>query len=190
MSVNSDLHQDKNNLGRASISLHWIVALGVIAATLVGVYMTANEAWLLYGYHKSIGVILFPIIVLRVVWRLKQGWPVPVGHYSSIEQRLGKMTHWLLLILIVLMPLTGMIHSGASGHGFGIFGLELFPHQYTEAGQPIPYSESWRDFGQTAHRYLGNCLIALIVLHIAGAFKHHFIDKDSTLKRMLGRKLV
>ena len=190
MSVNLDIHQSKKDLGLVSIVLHWIVALGVITLALIGLYMTSNEAWFLYPYHKSFGLILFPIIVIRVLWRLKQGWPVAVSRYSSVEHNLAKITHWLLLILILLMPLTGMIYSGASGHGFGIFGLELFPHQYTEAGEPIPYRESWRDFGQAAHRYLGNCLIALIVLHIAGALKHHFIDKDSTLKRMLGGKIV
>lgn len=190
MKSNPNLDQTKRELGMVTIGLHWLVAISILTMLCLGLYMTAKQVWFLYPYHKSVGLLLVPIIVIRVIWRLKQGWPVPISHYSSIEQRLAKMTHWLLLILIVLMPLTGMIYSGASGHGFGIFGLELFTHQYTEAGQPIPYSESWRDFGQTAHRYLGNCLIALIVLHIVGALKHHFIDKDSTLKRMLGGKIV
>jgi cytochrome b561 len=87
------------------------------------------------------------------------------------------------------MPLAGMIYSGASGNGFGIFGLELVPHNYAEDGQVIAYSEAWRDAGQTAHRYLGYALMTLIVLHIAGALKHHFIDRDQTLKRMLGKKV-
>lgn len=189
MSVNSDIHQSKKDLGLVSIVLNWIVALSVIALALIGLYMTSNEAWSLYPYHKSIGLILFPIIVIRVLWRLKQGWPVAVSRYSAVEHSLAKITHWLLLILTLLMPLAGMIYSGASGHGFGIFGLELAPHNYTEDGQAIAYNEAWRDLGQTAHRYLGNALMVLIVLHIAGALKHHVIDRDATLKRMLGKKL-
>ncbi len=175
-------------MGFVSIILHWTVALGVIALTTVGLYMTLNEVWPLYIYHKSFAVLLFPIILLRVIWRLKHGWPAPVGHYSLIEQRLAKMTHWLLLILMLLMPISGMIYSGASGHGFGVFGFELFPHQLSEAGEAIAYSESWRNFGQTAHHYLGYLMIAIIFLHLLGALKHHLIDKDETLNRMLGRK--
>ncbi|MES2673489.1 MAG: cytochrome b [Pseudomonadota bacterium] len=189
MNVNSGIHQSKKDLSLVSIVLHWIVALGIITLALIGLYMTANEAWSLYPYHKSFGLILFPIIVIRVIWRLKQGWPVAVSRYSAVEHSLAKMTHWLLLILIFLMPLAGMIYSGASGHGFGIFGLELVPHNYTEDGQAIAYSEVWRDAGQTAHRYIGNALMVLIALHIAGALKHHFVDRDATLKRMLGKKL-
>lgn len=189
MSVNLDIHQRKKDLGLVSIVLHWIVALGIITLTSIGLYMTSNEDLSLYGYHKSIGLILFPIIVIRALWRLKQGWPIPVSRYSAVEHSLAKITHWLLLILTLLMPLAGMINSGASGHGFGIFGLELAPHNYTEDGQAIAYSEAWRDAGRTAHRYLGNALMVLIVLHIAGALKHHFIDKDATLKRMLGKKV-
>ena len=180
----------KKELGAVTIGLHWLVALSILGMLSLGLFMTANQIWSLYPYHKSVGLLLVPIIAIRVVWRLREGWPLPVSHYASIERRLAKMTHWLLLILMVLMPLTGMIHSGASGHGFGIFGLELFPHQYTEGGQPIPYSESWRDIGQTAHKYFGYLIIALIALHIAGALKHHFIDKDSTLKRMLRGKIA
>lgn len=179
----------QKDLGIVSIVLHWIVALGVITLTLLGLYMTSNESWSLYTYHKSFGLILFPIIVIRILWRLKQGWPVPANRYSAVEYSLAKITHWLLLILIILMPLAGMIHSGASGHGFGIFGLELVQHNYTKDGQAIPYNEAWRDAGQTAHRYLGYLMIVLIALHIAGALKHHFINKDATLQRMLGKKL-
>lgn len=181
----------KENLSLATRSLHWIIAIGFIALTAVGIYMANAEDGSLYPLHKSVGIILFVIILLRVVWRVKQGWPAPMGEYQKIEQVLAKITHWALILGSVAMPITGMGYSGFSGHGFGIFGLTLLqsnpdPDNFDDV---IPYNELLSTISEQAHEIIGYTLAIFIVLHILGALKHHFLDKDRTLLRMLGKSV-
>jgi cytochrome b561 len=77
--------------------------------------MTNFELYDYYDMHKSIGIILSSIIVVRVVWRIKQGWPVPVSNNGKNELFLAKILHWVLVISTVLMPITGMISLGLPG---------------------------------------------------------------------------
>lgn len=176
-------------LSRTSRRLHWLVAIGFISLWAVGLYMANTETWALYDWHKSLGVLLFGIILWRVLWRLMKGWPPAAHAYPRRELVLAKITHWVLLLGTLALPLTGMLYSGASGHGFGIFGLTLVPTQYDPLapGQVIPYSVFWSETGQAAHWILGYILGAAVVLHVAGALKHHFVDRDRTLLRQLGR---
>lgn len=181
----------KNSLSWLTIFLHWIIAFTIIVLIGLGLFMTNFEQYDYYDTHKSIGIILVSFIVLRVAWRIKQGWPVPVSNYAKPEMLLAKIVHWVLIVSTVLMPITGMIFSGATGHGFGIFGFEIF-HENIDPTNPektIPFSLFWGDIGEISHEYLGYLLILAIVLHIAGALKHHFVYKDLTLLRMLGKKI-
>lgn len=181
----------KNNLSWLTLFLHWIIAFTIIGLIGLGLVMTNFEQYDYYDTHKSIGIILVGFIVLRVAWRIKQGWPVPVSNYDKREILIAKIIHWVLIVSTVLMPITGMIFSGATGHGFGIFGLEIL-HENIDPSNPektIPLNHFWGDFGEISHEYLGYLLIFAIVLHIAGALKHHLIYKDSTLLRMLGKKI-
>ena len=179
----------QNHLGLTSRSLHWIIAIGFIALSLIGIYMANTETFALYPIHKSTGIILFVFILLRVFWRLKQGWPAPVGQYQKIEQLLAKLTHWILLLGTLAMPITGMLYSGMSGHGFGIFGLTLVKSNDDpeQPGEVIPYNELLSTIGEQSHEIIGYALVVAIVLHIVGACKHHLLDKDRTLLRMLGK---
>ncbi|SEB00974.1 cytochrome b [Alkalimonas amylolytica] len=169
--------------------LHWLVAVGFIVVSLVGLYMANTDTWYLYPWHKSAGIVLFSIIVLRVGWRLWCGWPASVAHDRQAEQRLAKIVHWLLLIGTVLMPVTGMMYSGFSGHGFGVFGWQLVAANPDplELGQVLPYSAYWSTLSRLGHMMAGYTMLIAIVLHIAAALKHHFVDRDPTLLRMLGR---
>lgn len=169
--------------------LHWVIALGFIGLSALGIYMANTETWSLYHWHKSLGILLFGIILLRVVWRLWQGWPVAIHRYQHWEQQLAKITHWILLLGTIAMPVTGMIYSGSSGNGFGIFGwtlLQATPDP-SNPGMVIPYSGNLEQIGESAHEIIGYALVVAIVLHIAGAIKHHVFDKDRTLLRMLGK---
>lgn len=171
-----------------TIALHWLVAISSIGLIGLGLYMVNKEAWHLYHWHKSIGLLVFGVIIVRVIWRLKNGLPQPVRPFSRLEHLGAMAAHWLLLLCTLAMPLFGMLYSGASGHGFGIFSLALFPENPDPAkpGQVIPFSSALADFGQRMHGWLGYLMLALIILHIAAALKHHWLDKDATLRRMLG----
>ncbi len=172
-----------------TIILHWTIAAGILFLIPLGIYMVNTESWNLYHLHKSIGLILFFVILVRVIWRLKNGLPVPISGRSNTELAASKVAHVAILILTLLLPVTGMVYSGASGHGFGIFSINIFPSNYSpETGQAIPFNETLMVWGQTLHSWLGYLLLAIIVVHILAALKHHFINRDSTLKRMLGQK--
>lgn len=179
------------NLSRISIGFHWAVAITMIGLVLAGFTMKYLEVWFLYPIHKSIGILALLIIVPRVLWRLKEGWPTPASEYQRHEQILSKSVHWVLIIATVAMPLSGLLLSGASGHGFGIFQWELFPanHSLENPDEVIAFSESGYALGAAIHQWVGFILAASVVLHIAGALKHHFMDKDGTLRRMLGRSV-
>lgn len=176
-------------LSRRTIALHWLLALAMIAMSGAGLYMANFEVWALYPIHKSIGILILLPALLRAVWRLREGWPAALGHSSALQQRAAQAVHWMLLLSTLAMPLSGMMYSGASGHGFGIFGLQLLPEQ-PDPGRPgevLPLHAGLSDLAQNLHSLFGYLLIAALLLHVAGALKHQLLDRDGTLSRMLGR---
>lgn len=170
-----------------TIFLHWFIGLTIIALIAVGLYMSENEVWDLYPIHKSVGIILFVFILYRVIRRLMRGWPEPVGQYAKHEIILSKIIHWVLLIGTLMFPISGMMMSGAGGHGISVFGFELLASNYNAAGEAIALNPTLAEAGHETHEILGTVMMIAIALHIIGAWKHHLIDKDDTLKRMLGK---
>ncbi len=182
------MRDTKEKLTTLTIALHWTVGFTVIALAIVGVYMTENKAFELYPIHKSIGVMLFVFIIARVYWRFTNGWLQPVSEYKAIEHSLARIIHWVLIIAIIVMPISGFIMSAAGGSGVSVFGLEMIAAQFDPiAKEFIPHNASLAGFMHEVHGISGWTMIVAIVLHLIGALKHHFIDKDNTLKRMLGR---
>ena len=176
-------------LSPLTIGLHWIVAVFIIGMVALGIYMDEFEVGRLYPIHKSLGVIAFVVIVPRVIWRAMNGWPQPVSQYKVWEQRLSKVVHWLLLIGMVLFPVSGMLMSGLGGHGVPLFGLELVPMNPDPANpqKMLPINGDMAKLAGGVHGLLGNLFIVLISLHVLGALKHHFLDGDRTLHRMVGK---
>ena len=178
----------QQKLSPITITLHWIIALTVIAMTGVGFYMSIFEFYPLYDWHKSVGVVIFVVILVRVWWRIKNGWPIPVRTYPALEHRLAQATHWVLISATVLMPVSGMVYSGLGGYGIKVFGWAMVPgNKNPVTGQTEPLHAGLSELGQITHEWLGYLLVGALVLHILGALKHHLIDKDRTLSRMLGR---
>ncbi len=91
-------------LSKFEIHLHWIAAVGMIALLIVGTYMHENEVYSLYPIHKSVGTFLFAIFMIRVVLRLKMGWPETVSTGKKWEHQLSRFVHWALLISTVVLP--------------------------------------------------------------------------------------
>lgn len=178
----------QQKLSPFTVALHWVIALTIIAMLGIGFYMSWYEVYPLYDWHKSFGVLIFVVILLRVWWRIKNGWPVPVRDYPKFEHLLAKATHWVLIVGTVLMPISGMLYSGLGGWGIKVFGWVMVPGNKNAEGQTEPIHAGLSSLGQFTHEWLGYLLVVAIALHIAGALKHHLIDKDRTLVRMLGRK--
>jgi cytochrome b561 len=177
-----------NQLGHTTVSLHWIVAIAVIGLLAVGVYMTQTSTLSLYPWHKSFGFSIFFVALLRIIWLMITGWPVPVSQYRRIERILARTVQWLLLLGTILMPISGFLMSSLGGHGVDVFGFEVVARNPdpSNPGKVLPYNAMWASFFSEVHELLGYTLIAAVVLHLSGALKHHLIDKDGTLRRMLG----
>lgn len=179
----------QQQLSLTTRTLHWLVALFVIGLVCVGFYMSTYEIWSLYPIHKAFGVIALLVILPRIVWRLKNRWPTPVRDYPAWEHKLAVLTHWVLILGTLIMPISGFIFSGAGGHGVDVFGLVLAPANPNPANpaEVIPFNETMADAGHEIHEFVGYIMAIAIILHIAGALKHHILDKDRTLLRMLGK---
>ena len=171
-------------------TLHWCVAIGIFALLGVGVYMTDQKDYSLYPIHKSVGFLFFWLILLRVFWRMVNGWPHPTldSHFSKKEHTLSLIVHWTLLLSTLLMPISGLLMSSMGGHGIYVFGLEIFPNNPDPSNlqKVLPLNSMLAGMGKNMHDWVSSILMAAIALHIAGVLKHHVMDKDSTLKRMMG----
>ena len=178
-------------LSPISIALHWSIAVIIILLLASGIYMEENQVYAVYPWHKSFGILVLLFVVLRIVWRIYNGWPESAANHASIEKITARIVHYILIIASLLMPLSGVLMSGLGGHGLHLFGLELLAVN-PDPGHPgkiIPINGAIASLAHQMHGMLGSIIIVTLVLHILGALKHHMLDKDYTLKRMLGRKL-
>lgn len=175
----------RQKLSPLTVALHWIVGLTIVGLMAVGIYMadlprSEFRSWL-YGWHKVIGTTVFMIAAARILWRWKHGFPEYAARLPAWQAQAARLSHYLLLIATVGLPVTGAIYSWAGGHPVPILGL--FSIQ-TETKYPLLY-----DTFHFIHGWAGWILAAIVAVHAAAALKHHFVDRDGTLKRMLGARI-
>src|SRR5262245_34525792 len=162
--------------------LHWIVAALVLIMIPLGVVI-ANEwggPWQtpLYDLHKSIGAVILPLGVVRLIWRLLYPPPPLPADIPPMQQLAALVTHWMLYALLIAQPLIGWIATSAYPAPLPVFGLFELPKIW-RADQP--FSE-WLF---AVHRWLGIALAGVAAMHIGAALHHHFVRKDRVLMRML-----
>jgi cytochrome b561 len=181
--------QGYSRFSKQTIFLHWLIALWMIGLLAVGVYMHETKSFDLYPIHKSMGVLILGFVFWRVWVRAQEGWPEPLRETAAWQLSLAQVIKWVLIIATLLMPISGMMMSGFGGHGFGIFSFEIVARNLDEwdTSKVVPYNAFLAEMGEEVHEIGGNLLIAAVSLHALAAIKHHFIDKDATLRRMLGR---
>ena len=175
------------NLGKLDIALHWATGLGIIGLISLGIFMKETKNYGLYSVHKSIGVLLFLIIAWRVINRIQKGWPEKLSVHKAWEMMAARVSHWLLLLGTLALPLSGMLDSLMAGRGLSVFGVSLISSNLGEDGKRVALSKAMSDLAGEIHSIAGYVLIAVISLHVAAALKHHLLDKDPTLNRMLGK---
>lgn len=179
----------REKLSGLTVFLHWLVGLTIIALMGVGFYMSEFEVYKLYPIHKSVGIIIFLFIVVRVLWRMKNGFPTPLKpDQPAIEKVLAKITHWGLILGMILFPVTGMGMSYFGGRGLQVFGFDLAAGNYVD-GKPVALNGELAGLAHQVHGILLYAMFILIVLHVAGALKHHLVYKDGTLRRMWGKRV-
>jgi cytochrome b561 len=130
--------------------------------------------------HKSIGTLLFIVMVVRVVWRFISPPPKPLASYSRLTRISAVLAHIALYTVLFAILISGYLISTADGQAISVFGWFDVPASVTGLPQQA-------DTAGTIHLYLAWAVVVLSVLHALAALKHHFIDRDVTLKRMLGR---
>ncbi len=168
--------------GIVAKGLHWLVAVLVIAMIGVGLYMSGQDPspslFQLYAWHKSVGITILLLAVLRLVWKLSGRRPSPLPGHRAWEKHLALAIHGLLYAALFLMPISGWIMSSAKDFSVSFFGLFTLPDL-------VSPDEDLAELAEEVHEVAAYALIAMIVLHFAGAMKHHLIDRDATLRRML-----
>lgn len=175
------LRNSEERFGWVAMGLHWLTAAAVAAMFVIAWRMDALPIGLAklqaYGWHKSIGLTILAVTVLRLLWRLGNPQPPYLGE-SGWQRRSSNAAHWLLYAGLIALPLLGWLFSAAANTPVNLYGLVVLPN-------PIGADKALAEILGEAHGILAYALLALVALHVAAALKHHFADRDATLRRML-----
>lgn len=172
--------------GLVSILLHWGGALAVFGLFGLGLWMVGLNYYSPWyrtapDIHKGIGILLLLAMLLRLAWRWISPPPPPLASYSALTRRGAGLVHGLLYLGLFALMLSGYLISTADGRPISVFGWFSVPA--TLSGLP-----GQEDIAGRVHYWLAWGLVVLAGLHALAALKHHFIDRDATLSRMLGRE--
>lgn len=180
--MNNDVLETPSRYGLTAIVLHWLVAALIGAAFTLGVVMVdipglTPTKLRYFSWHKWLGVTVLAVVGLRLLWRLWRGVPPPVT-MASWQQRASAIGHALLYGLMFAVPLSGYFYSLAAGVPVVYFGI--WPLPVLMEADPV-----LKPVLKQLHITLVYSMLAVIIVHILAALKHHFIDRDGVLKRML-----
>ncbi|MDP2154158.1 MAG: cytochrome b [Methylotenera sp.] len=196
------MNQASSRYTKPAVILHWLIAFVIFTMFALGWYMSelpkeapkqsafdlfdlgiytwelakeASPRTFYFNLHKSIGVTLLALIAIRILWRITHRPPAMLTSYKAWEKKLATGMHHSLYLLMVSMPITGLIMAVNSKYGVMWFGMDFI------AGLD---NSNMRDLFKEAHEIVGALLLIAVIIHIVGALKHKFIDKDDTMKRM------
>ncbi|AJE23209.1 cytochrome b [Azotobacter chroococcum] len=173
--------------GLVSILLHWAVALTVFGLFGLGLWMGGLDYYSPWyrsapDIHKSVGILLFLVMLLRLAWRLVSPPPAALPSHGPLTRLGSRAGHALLYLGLFALMISGYLISTADGRPIPVFGWFEVPALLS--GLP-----SQEDLAGEVHELLAWGLVGLAVVHALAALKHHFIDRDATLARMLGRDI-
>lgn len=185
-----------------AIVLHWAIAFAILFMVPFGLWMheqaedghAGQGLFAAYQLHKSIGLTVLALSLVRLGWRLANPPPPLPAAMPGWEKFVAKLTHWAMYGLMIGLPLTGWLYVSAgwsvhdeaplpvTTHWFGLFEV---PHLFGLDQAPLETREDAAEAALTAHAYLGFAALGLAALHIAAALKHHFVNRDATLAHMV-----
>ena len=174
--------------GGVSQLLHWTIAVLILAIGIVGLVMgelpRSPKYFWVYTAHKSLGLTVLALVLVRIGWRLYAGAPRPVPGTPRLQALLASATHGAIYLLILALPLSGWIYDSANAlRPFRWFGL-------VEVPKLVAPDEALAASAHGAHEWLFWLLMALVAGHAGAALYHHFIQRDATLARMLPRRWI
>ena len=166
-------------------ALHWCIAVLIFGMLGLGFYMTGLDLsptkLQLYSWHKWAGVTVFMLVVVRLAWRVTHRPPALPAHMPALERFAAHAGHHLLYVLMIAIPLSGWLMSSAKGFQTVWFGVLPLPDLLAK-------DKALGNLLETVHFVLNYTLIAVLLGHVGAALKHHFIDRDDVLIRMLPRR--
>jgi cytochrome b561 len=173
-----------NHYTATAKTLHWLMTLLLIGLVTLGVYMhelpLSPRKLQLYSWHKWAGVTAFLLVALRLAWRLAHRPPALPQTMTPLARRAASVTHGLLYLLMFAIPLSGWLMSSAKGFQTVYFGVLPLPDLLAK-------DAALGDALQQVHMSLNMLFAVLVIGHAGAALKHHFIDRDDILARMLPR---
>jgi len=168
--------------GSVAKFLHWSIALLVFVMLIVGLNMddlpNGPDKIKVYALHKSVGVSILALALLRLLWRVFDPRPADPPGMGTPARIASRLVHFLLYAMLFVMPLSGWLYNSASNFPLKWFGLVTLP---ALSGPDKELKHLGHEFHETGYVIL----LVLISIHAAAALKHHFIDRDSVLRRML-----
>lgn len=176
-----------------AVVLHWLIALAVIALLIAGFWMgdairepeTQALAFEVFQLHKSLGLTVLVLTIVRLLWRLSHPAPALPETMPGWQKTAAHATAWAFYGVLLAMPLSGWVIVSTSPFGLPTqwFGLFEWPHilPLTEAANSLQINSA----AENVHELLAWGAVGLLFLHVAGALKHHFIDRDDVLARMI-----
>lgn len=167
--------------GAVSRFNHWLVGIAMIFMLAFGLLLEYGDMAreikrFLMWWHKSIGVLVLVLGFWRLGWRWVEGAVASVARMAPWQVSVNKAVHRLLMAGIVLMPLSGILHSMYSGRDIDVFGLFTI--------RAVAEMEGVAAIARGTHTWVGYLMIALVLVHVLAALKHHYWDRDATLSRM------
>ena len=164
-----------------SVAFHWLMAAIIVVTWSIAIVvsdMPLSPARITgYSWHKWLGVTVFFLVILRLVWRATHPAPQLEIKMPAWQERAMQLTHFALYLLMMVIPLVGWLMSSAKGYTVNYFGLFELPDLLSK---DKALGHQLKDL----HEYLADILVALVWLHVLAALKHQFIDKDGLLSRM------
>ena len=187
--MNKNTHQirwlnSNHDWGVVMITIHWVSALTIFGMFGLGLWMVELNYYDVWYHkapdlHKSIGITLFILTLLRLLWRLFNRCPLPLETHGYQEIRLAMSMHNFLYVMLISIMLSGYLISTADGHAISVFSSVQIPSLINGA-------ERQEDVAGIVHLWLAAGFIGMVLLHSLATVKHHFFDRDRTLKRMFG----
>ena len=176
---------------KVAITLHWVIALSIMGLIAAGLIMTTDDLlpkslqFQTFQLHKSLGLTVLVLSFLRLVWRLTHTPPPLPPGMKAWEKLAANGTHWAFYVLMFALPLSGWALVSTSAWGLPTIWFGLFEWPHLPVLSTMENKEALNDVAGEAHEILAWIAITLICMHIGAALKHHVINRDDVLTRML-----
>ena len=187
--------QQKSEFARYSsvaVTLHWTIAALILANVMLGFganFVPDEYVRYIIDLHKSFGITVLGLAILRILWRLTHKPPPLPSAYSPFEQACAHWVHWMLYVLIFAIPLSGWLHDSAwkeaATHPVYLYWIIPWPRISWIKNMAPAAKEHFHSVLFAVHVYLNYALYALLALHVFGALKHQFWDREAELQRMM-----